>query len=442
MLSLFILTANALLPTFARADGEAQAAQGTVSGFVTPTEVHEKEPFTMASQGSVEGEVVEVKTIDGEVVATKKTDKLGRIFLAAGLAAGTYLLTKAGGDKNAPKTPIEIQPGPPAGQSGGHLEIPKPPQFSNLKDGLKLAGSGIDPNAAQMSISCGATQIPVLAATASEIKTGPLSDMPPGSYDLKVKNLANGESVACNGMVVYDAQSRLTRKQLTNGQATQLEFQLLPDFLKGTVKAKITSGPVHFGGGAQEKEIEVGGGEPKALPILANASGMGKFTVSWELSGIMMEPKPNPNPGQDQKKEPCPAEEHRLVPGAWQRAQEGKKFVAWRRMQCYIFFNCSKPKGHAGEHDFADPKRCTKREKFTDANGNGVWDANDGDYTDDNGNGRPDAGEYDDKNGDGKYNPPEKFEDGNKNGSYDGDHSEKKYFDTKDERDQYIKDHP
>ena len=92
-----VLTVQALVGPFAMAGMGQAPSGGVVTGFVVPTEVGEKEPFTFAATGVVEGEVISVKTLDGEVVETKKADKHGRVFLAAGLAAGAYLLSASGG---------------------------------------------------------------------------------------------------------------------------------------------------------------------------------------------------------------------------------------------------------------------------------------------------------------------------------------------------------
>ena len=68
------------------ARGLAQGV-GTVEGLVVPSSISESQPFTFAVEGTVE-QAIEVQTVSGEVVAARRTDKLGRIFLPAGLAAG------------------------------------------------------------------------------------------------------------------------------------------------------------------------------------------------------------------------------------------------------------------------------------------------------------------------------------------------------------------
>src|SRR5688572_1893242 len=92
-----VLLSHTVLASFAAA-GSPSPGQSVVTGFVVPSEVGDKEPFTFATSGGVvEGEVISIQTVEGEVVATKKTDKFGRIFLATGLATGSYLLTRGAG---------------------------------------------------------------------------------------------------------------------------------------------------------------------------------------------------------------------------------------------------------------------------------------------------------------------------------------------------------
>jgi hypothetical protein len=435
-IALIALVANQALTPFAFAGDGAptQAAQGSVQGFVVPSQVYANEPFTFAATGTLQGEVLEVKNVEGTVVAKRNPDVLGRVAML-GIPAGLYLLTKinpSGG--RSPSSPLEVLPGNAPSVSDVLDVAPKTP-LCNLQEGLNLVGTGINPNAALNKLHSGAMEVPVLAATSRELKTGPIAQLDPGSHDLRLINTASGQSRKLDGLVIYDCMSRLTRTRVGNNEVTEMEFLLRPDNVAGKVEAKIVSGPVNFGGGTMSKMVDVVGGEPKRIPILSNPTGTGAFNVGWTLTTVYL------LEGRQAPKKPCPATEHRLEAGAWQRSQEGKKWVAWRRLQCHIHFDCTKQAGHSGDHDFKNKKRCDKREKFTDSNGNGVWDENDGTWTDD-GDGKPEAGEYGDANGDGDYDPPEKFEDKNKNGAYDGDTSEKHYFDSKDERDKFIKDNP
>ena len=108
-------------------------SSGKVEGFVTPSNVNAKEPFTFTAQGVVEGEVIDIKTVEGEVVASKKTDKLGRVFVPTGLAAGAYLLTH--GAKSSGHLDVVNPRSPPNASNTLSFQMPK---FVDLNSGLNL----------------------------------------------------------------------------------------------------------------------------------------------------------------------------------------------------------------------------------------------------------------------------------------------------------------
>src|SRR5512134_712057 len=114
VLAAIALLAQQILVAGAVAANPAGQSSGKVEGFVIPSSVQANEPFTFASQGSVEGEVVDIKTVEGEVVTTKKTDRFGRVFLTGGLAAGSYVLSAA---KSRSQSQFQVKPGAPANSS-------------------------------------------------------------------------------------------------------------------------------------------------------------------------------------------------------------------------------------------------------------------------------------------------------------------------------------
>lgn len=451
LVAIALLAQQALAP-WAFASTNPMQSSGQLEGFVIPSSVNANEPFTFASKGSVEGEVVEIKTVEGEVVQTKKTDRLGRVFLVGGLAAGVYLLTRLPKGGGSPvQTPIDIVNGG-AGAASNALTF-KSPQFVSLKDGLKLSGTGFSGNAADLSVTSGSASCPVLASTPRELQTGELSTLKPGANDFQVKNLKTGEEQSVRGAVAYRLQSKLTQQRVTNGQLTSLEFTLEPAYVQAMVKTKINSGPVHFPGGNKETELTVKNGSAK-VPLLADATGSGKFNVGWDLVNMFMDPAGKPGqpnkPGDNVKGEPCPEVQHIQKPAEWKRDRKivtdpktGKRTTVWiakRQLVCYMHSGCSKPKGHGGEHNFVAVKKCSEVEKYTDSNGNGKWDQNDGGWDDKNGNKKVDPGEFEDKDGNGKYDAPEPFEDKNKDKDCHTDGLEEKEFKTERERDQFIKD--
>ncbi len=335
-----------------------QASQATLTGFVVPSEVRAEEPFTFAATGVEEGEVLSIQTETGEVVAKKKPDNVGRVALTAGLAAGLYFLTREGGKSGQPKPkcPIDVKPQPEGGTPvTDTLEITRPSNYYSLSNGVKLSGNGISPNAADMVLKAGNTEVPVLASTAREMQTGPISNLKPGYYDLDVQNSKTGQSQNLGKAGIYDLKSRLTRTRVANSEVTELELTMEPKNIWAKVLARILSGPVHFPGGKKETEIEVKEGKGKA-PILADPAGTGKFTVGWEVLSLF------DGPQQEPKKGKCSSTEHAKAPGGWTKKSKtvnGKKvYIAERAWTCEVKSKCNKEEGHSGTHDYAASMKC------------------------------------------------------------------------------------
>ena len=154
---------------------------GRVTGeVIQPKEIHANEPFTFAVSGTVEGEVVQVQTVSGEVVQRGKADKLGRVFLPAGIPAGAYLVSAVSHGK-----PQQMVVAPSAAMPAGPLRLDPIPQTINVSEPLHLTGSGFSPNAADMAVN----SAPVLAATQNEIVSPPNMQQP-GMTQLTVSNNA------------------------------------------------------------------------------------------------------------------------------------------------------------------------------------------------------------------------------------------------------------
>lgn len=362
-----ILTFQAVLGPLAMA-GMADQGQpaGVLTGFVVPSEVGANEPFTFAATGVVEGEVISVKTLEGEVVQTKKTDKLGRVFLAAGLAAGSYLLSTSGGKG---QSKVEIQP-PRNITSGGPLSLTNTPSISNVADGLTLKGSGMSLDLAQHQITAGGKQFPILAGTATEVKTGPLPTSVCGEGPIELKNTKTGESAKIDNVVFYSLSAKLGRTKLVGGEQTALEFTFLPKSLKASVNARILSGPVSFGGGAKEKMVEIVNGSGRA-PLHADPASQGPFRVAYDLTDIVGSGKTGaPTEPGNPTREKCPLTKHeRMSAGGWHDSEttipdpdnpgkEKKVYRISRTVSCSIRKSCSKMKGHGGECAFTGASAC------------------------------------------------------------------------------------
>ncbi|MCC7230121.1 MAG: hypothetical protein IT203_06985 [Fimbriimonadaceae bacterium] len=364
LVAIAILIQQILVAGAAAANSLTQSS-GRVEGFVTPSNVNAKEPFTFTAQGVVEGEVIDIKTVEGQVVASRKTDKLGRVFLPTGLAAGAYLLTH--GAKSSGHLEVVNPNSPPIPANNLSFQMPK---FVDQNAGLNLTGTGFSGNAAEMKISSGKNIVPVLASTPRELRTGAMANLKPGFHKLSVGNLATGERVTGNDLVVYRVQSTLARKTLVSGESTVLEFNVEPRELQADIKANIISGPVHFAGGGNETHIAIKNGTGKA-PLAADPAGTGKFNLIWEMSNIMVLMTPqgqNPgDPAQGESTEPCPATRHTMKPiGVWKPAgKRGDLFIATRERQCYVQ-ECRFNKGHPGEHEYGAPKACPDKDRDTE----------------------------------------------------------------------------
>jgi hypothetical protein len=272
-----LLLTQALIPAAAILAG---APQGELTGFVVPSEVHEKEPFTFAGEGVLEGEVITIQTVEGEVIAEKKADKHGRVFLAAGLAGGAYLLTHSGGKKQARlnvQPPRETPPGP-------DLKITNPPSAGSLKEGLSLQGEGLTPDAAGNVLTIGGKEVPILAATPREAKTGPLKNLAPGYQPVKLKR-GDGQEAEVAKCLFYDLKASLQKVRIGNGERTTLEFTFLPKNVPVYVSARILSGPVSFEGGKKEIRTEVKNGTAQ-VRLVADPAGLGAFRVAFSFDSI------------------------------------------------------------------------------------------------------------------------------------------------------------
>jgi len=260
---------------------------------VLPSELRAGQPFTFAATGAVRGEVIRVQTLEGEVVAERKPDEHGRVYLASGLAAGTYVVGALAG-KGQPAGQIVVKPKPedalvrPGDNPARPLKLYDAPNRLMRTERATLHGEGFSPNAADMMVNLGGEksgQVPVLSATAEEIKLGSLEYAQPGLHEMTVTNKANGETSRPEPVFVYDARGRIIRHKLANNDQTQLEIALSPKEATATVLAKVQSGPVHFAGGSKETTAEVHHGVAR-IPVEAASAGVGPFQLDWALQSL------------------------------------------------------------------------------------------------------------------------------------------------------------
>ncbi len=302
---LFAAAMVLLLAICARAAQTGAGSQSSVDGIVIPDTIYDRQPFTFAVPRST-GTAVNVQTLSGEVVERAPADKYGRIFLPAGLPAGAYLITR-GNDRRV----NEYSRSQPLGKivvvqaytdpwawtgTDGWVPIPIDPILIvpppvKVNDPVSLKGQGFSPNAAEMQVSLTAAgqmqTVPVLAATADQLKLAPVENLPPGTAELKLTNRATGRSAQPQQLLVYDLQGRLEHTKLTSGEQTSLMLNTLPNDVVMKVHVTI-SGHATFSGGRTQADAVIDHGR-LVLPIEAKR-GAGDFHVSWEGSPVEGQP--------------------------------------------------------------------------------------------------------------------------------------------------------
>jgi hypothetical protein len=271
------------------ASNPSKGPQSSVEGTVLPDNVYDKQPFSFAAPQAAEGTVVSVSSLDGVVVDSHPADRHGRVFLSAGLAAGTYLISRAGGTDSKEVGRIEIKPRPnddwqrtwehPPQQ----VEIDHPPQSVRVGDPLWLSGHGFSPNGAEMQASLFASgqthTANVLAATEDQLKLAPIAEIKPGAAELKITNLATHQSAPSQPLFFYDLQAHLQQNKLKKGQQTTMVLEALPANTKMQVHASI-SGQATFSGGRTEMDAVIEHGR-LTVPVEADR-GAGNFHIDFE----------------------------------------------------------------------------------------------------------------------------------------------------------------
>ncbi len=265
----------------------AASADGSlmVQGLVLPSRVCEKEAFTFAAQGAVNGEVVQIETLSGEVVAAHKADNYGRVIMEAGaLLAGVYEVVKGSGPHAKNCGQLTVVPRPIGSLAPVQTEMVPMSLASSapirIGSSSSLAGHGFCPNASQMNVQLGDQNAVVLAATNRELKLAPVSAMP-GMQSIKVLNLASGQTASSLAMC-YSLAGKLSQERVPSGARTMLMVSLEPKNLKADVCASIASGPVDFGAGHQVSTSPVRNGIA-SFPLYSLPGSAGPFQVQFNL---------------------------------------------------------------------------------------------------------------------------------------------------------------
>lgn len=241
------------------------------SEVVAPPLLSSREPFTFTARGIVEGEVIYIQTVSGEVVEAKKPDRLGRVFLQSGLAAGAYYVsTKLGGrDKT-----ITV-----ASQSSAILQGPKVIEVGSR---LSLPAKELDPESATIKLQRGnvTSDLPVLAASRSCV-VAQAPNATPGRCVLTVYDV-NGPKSESFSSTLYELKSTLVHSKIASGQRTDLITKVSPSSLNLNLHATILDGPVTFLNGQKQMDSRTEDGEA-TFPIRSVGSP-GKFQVAVQAT--------------------------------------------------------------------------------------------------------------------------------------------------------------
>jgi len=157
-----------------------------------------------------------------------------------------------------------------------------PPAPVKMHDPFTLIGKGFsaDFTKADVTVSAGGkTQsLPVLAATAMQLKLAPVENLPPGTAELRVRNGISNRSAEPQKVIIYDLQGHLEQSKLAHGQQTIFVLKSFPEDVPMNIRATI-SGPVTFDNGRKDVEGTTEKGRVE-FRIKAD-SGPGKFDIEY-----------------------------------------------------------------------------------------------------------------------------------------------------------------
>ncbi len=284
----------------ARKASSDKSAVATVEGLVLPNSISDRQSFTFAVEGIVE-QAVEVQTVGGNVETRAHTDRLGRVFLETGLAAGTYLVFANGSKKSAGTTQIKPKPQDALARPGQNPPQPLQAQIpSTLNKGLNehISGTGFSPNAnsnelrfavaeithgdareaMQIPIQMFNVKAPVLAATDQEIVTGKMSDIKAGAYGARIVNTESGQASAPAKTTVYSVDLKLLQNRLIRPYTNGTSLLLIGEPKDTLWQVRVLNGPVSFKSGKETLVTNPGG---KAnIPVIVDKSGNGNFRIT------------------------------------------------------------------------------------------------------------------------------------------------------------------
>jgi hypothetical protein len=265
---------------------KARTADPKMAEFILPSAVLDKEPFMFSATGVVEGVVVDIKTVEGEVVATKKADKYGRVFLAAGLAAGSYLVSASNGrDTKLCNIKVAIPVYDPKTSLTRSITLDTELSAIDMTKFGRIEGEFANPGSLYLDDFISTRTVPIVrAASTTELVFDRPADLgiEPGEQTVTVGDSSTGERKSLS-LVMYSAKASLTNVKVLSGTETHMVVTVLPKELEGEVEAHILSGPVSFSNGESSTTLSVTDGQAD-FRLQSQPGSTGKFDVSWTFS--------------------------------------------------------------------------------------------------------------------------------------------------------------
>lgn len=256
-------------------------AGDTISGTVSA----EQSPAQPAKVGgAVEGEVVEVKTVEGEVVATKKLDpSLPVQPLTFTVPRGASSLQFSIG-KHIPQAVVSINAGPAGNPAqSGNFTLPRLGQTGRS---ISIPGN-FDGHAANTGVGIGGRELPVIAESPRKAVVQIPADCPTGPASLTVKE----GDLKTSAFNVVAIQLKADKLNLMKGEKTNLHIAITGlEGLKdnsGSIKLQIENASPQTVSLISSNPAYQSNGNAGAMSARAvNPDGGSTLTITEQLTGV------------------------------------------------------------------------------------------------------------------------------------------------------------
>jgi len=181
---------------------------------------------SMSAPGNiVEGEVVQIKTVEGEVVATKKIDPSGNTPLTFSVPPGASSLVLSCTGKHIKDAIITVKSSPSTGTVPTQPGSFTPPRLGQTGRDISIPGN-FDGNAANTSVNVGGKQLPVIAESPRKAVVQIPADTPTGPGNITIKENGPGNNSQTAPFNVVSLQMNADKLNLMKGEKTNLHVSV------------------------------------------------------------------------------------------------------------------------------------------------------------------------------------------------------------------------